>query len=92
MIAFLLFCILLCLCRPLRTLVGALFWIVVALMVWHWPSDERPASAPASTPAAVVEVERPAPVPEVQGGGPDFGPAQPAPWQGPRQPRPYRQQ
>ena len=79
MVVFLLFCILLCLCPPLRRLLGALFWILVIVVAWHWPSDERPASAPAVTPAAVIE---PAAVPE--------GP--PAPWQGPRQPRPYRQQ
>ena len=38
MIAFLLFCILLCLCPPLRKAVGLLFWLVVILLVWHWPS------------------------------------------------------
>jgi hypothetical protein len=29
LIAFLLFCILLCLCKPLRTLLGGVFWILV---------------------------------------------------------------
>ena len=37
-IALLLFCILLCLCKPLRTLVAGLFWILPFLVVWHWPS------------------------------------------------------
>jgi hypothetical protein len=38
MVAFLLFCILLCLCRPLRQAIGLLFWLVVILLFWHWPS------------------------------------------------------
>jgi hypothetical protein len=38
MTAFLLFCILLCLCKPLRTLVAFLFWIAV-LLVGHWPMN-----------------------------------------------------
>ena len=38
MIEFLLFGILLCLCKPLRELVGALVWILVFLVIWHWPS------------------------------------------------------
>jgi hypothetical protein len=38
MTAFLLVGILLCLCPALRTALGALFWIVVILMWWHWPS------------------------------------------------------
>jgi hypothetical protein len=33
MIEFLLFLILLCLCKPLRIFIGALFWLVVVLMV-----------------------------------------------------------
>jgi hypothetical protein len=68
----------------LRKAIGLLFWLLVILVVWHWPGDERPASAPAAVPAAVIEVERPATAPEAQrGSGPDFGS---------RQPRPYRQQ
>jgi hypothetical protein len=35
---FLLFCILLCLCKPLRILVGALFWVVLFMVVWNWPT------------------------------------------------------
>jgi hypothetical protein len=37
-IAFLLFCVLLCLCHPLRTIVAGLFWSLALLMVWHWPT------------------------------------------------------
>lgn len=91
MIAFLLFCILLCLCPPLRKAVGLLFWLLVIVVVWHWPSDERPASAPAPVPAAVID-ELPVPY----GARRDVLPGvnlDPIPqWQGPRQPRPYRQQ
>jgi hypothetical protein len=100
MVAFLLFCILLCLCPPLRRAVGLLFWILVLAIVWNWPSDQRPASGPpdpvpaAVEPSAVID-ELPVPygkrrdlVPEV-GTGEDFGPR---PFVGPRQPRPYRQQ
>jgi hypothetical protein len=32
LLAFLLFAILLCLCRPLRTALGAMFWIVALLL------------------------------------------------------------
>ena len=32
-------CILLCLCKPLRTLVGVLFWILLFVVVWQWPSS-----------------------------------------------------
>jgi len=104
MIAFLLFCILLCLCPPLRRLVGLLFWILVIGIAWHWPSDERPASAPAPILAAEVERQAPAPsavmdeLPVPYGArrdvlpGVSFDPIQPAPFVGPRQPRPYRQQ
>ena len=38
MIAFLLFCILLCLCEPLRTFTAFMFWIAMLLLVWNWPS------------------------------------------------------
>jgi hypothetical protein len=87
-VVFLLFCILLCLCPPLRRLLGALFWILVIVVAWHWPSDERPASAPAVTPAAVID-ELPVPYGARRDvlPGVDF----PAPFVGPRQPRPYRQ-
>jgi hypothetical protein len=103
MIAFLLFCILLCLCPPLRKLVGLLFWLLVIVVVWHWPSDERPASAPAAAPAAAIERRAPSAVVEelpVPYGsrrdvlpGVDFAPVPPpAPFVGPSKPRPYRQQ
>lgn len=94
MIAFLLFAILLCLCPPLRRLVGLLFWILVIAVVWNWPSDERPASAPAPTPAAVID-ELPVPYGPRRDvmPGVDFDPVPPAaPFIGPRQPRPYIQQ
>ena len=38
MIEFLLFAILLCLCKPLRTLVAFMFWVVLFVVVWNWPS------------------------------------------------------
>ena len=38
MIAFLLFCILPCLCKPLRTFTAFMFCIAVLLLVWNWPS------------------------------------------------------
>jgi hypothetical protein len=34
MTEFLLFCILLCLCKPLRTFLAAAFWILLFLVVW----------------------------------------------------------
>jgi hypothetical protein len=103
-VAFLLFCILLAVCPPLRKAVGLLFWILVIAIAWNWPRDERPAGGPA--PAVQVQVEGPAPpavideLPVPYGSrrdvlpGVNFDPVQPAPghWQGPRQPRPYRQQ
>ena len=91
MVAFLLFCILLCLCPPLRRVMGALFLVLVLAIVWNWPSDQRPASGPA--PPAVAEVEPSAVIDELPvpygkrrdlGPGEDFGPRP--------KPRPYRQQ
>ena len=38
MIAFLLFCILLCLCKPLRTFTAFMFCIGGAAARWNWPS------------------------------------------------------
>lgn len=38
MVTFLLVGLLLCLFPALRQAVGALFWILVILVVWHWPS------------------------------------------------------
>jgi hypothetical protein len=38
MLTFLLLLILLCLCPSLRIAVGALVWILVALVWWHWPT------------------------------------------------------
>jgi hypothetical protein len=35
MIELLLLAILLCLCKPLRVALGAMFWIVVLLIAWH---------------------------------------------------------
>ena len=94
MVAFLLFAILLCLCPPLARVMGALFWIAVILIVWNWPRDERPVSAPAPDPSAVVD-QLPAPYGQRRDvlPGVNYDPMPPAgPWQGPRQPRPYRQQ
>jgi hypothetical protein len=45
MTEFLLFCILLCLCKPLRTLVAGAFWILLVVVVWNWPSAAQEATA-----------------------------------------------
>ena len=54
MIEFLLFAILLCLCKPLRTVLGIAFWIAVILIAWHWPAAEPGAS---SSPAVIEQLE-----------------------------------
>jgi hypothetical protein len=41
----LLFAILLCLCRPLRTFLAAAFWILLLVVVWSWPSAAQEAIA-----------------------------------------------
>jgi hypothetical protein len=59
--AFLLFCILLCLCKPLRTAVGVLFWIIVILMWWHWPSTAAAEQLPPQVLGHWCELREPMP-------------------------------
>jgi hypothetical protein len=78
MITFLLILIVLMLIPGARQIIGALFWIAVIMIIWHWPSDEaaKPTAAIEQPAISIPEPIKPLPLID-RGTGIDYGPTKP---------------